>query len=118
MCLLSVCKFPNKLAPELLNNIPRNSPFLFYSFIFIVSLTPFVNKPHSSSDWTILIISFIFSYEIISVASHEAKSEQRKAKSEEQNLIQNILLAKTLSVADADAVIRNGISYWFNSLMV
>ena len=65
---LPVNRFSNKLAPTVPNNIPRNSPFCYFAFILIVSPTPFINKPDSLRDLTILMISFISSLEIINVA--------------------------------------------------
>ena len=115
---LRVYKFPNKLAFKVSNSIPRNPFFLFYSFILIVSLTPFINKLDSSSDLTIFIISFIFPYEIIHVVWHKAKCEQREAKSEGQKPDPNIFLGITAPVADSAAVNRNGILYWLNGLMI
>ena len=56
---LPVNKFPNKLAPKVSNNIQRNPPFYPFAPFWIVSLTPFINKPDSSSDLT--IIHFIVS---------------------------------------------------------
>ena len=115
---LPVYKFPNKLAPKVPNSIPRNPFFLFYSFILIVLLTPFINKLDSSSDLTIFIISFIFPYEIIHVVWHKTKCKQREAKSEGQKHDPNIFLGITASVADPAAVNRNGILCWLNGLMV
>ena len=46
------------------NQIPRNSPFCSFASFLIVLITPFINKPDSSSHLTIFIISFIFSLEI------------------------------------------------------
>ena len=40
---------------------------MFFSFILIISLTPSNNKPESSRDLTILTMSFISSFDIISV---------------------------------------------------
>ena len=65
---LPVNRFSNKLAAKVTNNIPRNSPFCYFALFLIVSLTPFINKPDSSRDLTILMISFISSLEIINVA--------------------------------------------------
>ena len=62
----STNRFPNKLAPNVHDNIPRNPLFYSFASFLIVSLTLFVNKPDSSSDVTIFMISFISSFEIIS----------------------------------------------------
>ena len=45
---LAVDRFPNKLALNMSNNIPRNLPFGSFASFSIVSLTPFTNKPHFS----------------------------------------------------------------------
>ena len=65
----SVNKFPNKLAPKGHNNITRNPPFCSVASFLIVSVTLFFNKPDSSSDLTIFIISFISSLEVINVVA-------------------------------------------------
>ena len=44
---LPVKIFPNKLAPKVPNNIPRNPRFVLLLRFLIVSLTPFINKPDS-----------------------------------------------------------------------
>ena len=62
---------------------------------------PFINRPDSSSDLTIFMISLIFSLEIINVVIREAKSEGQPDP--------NILLFIAASVADAAAVNPNGI---------
>ena len=61
---LPVNRLPNKLAPKVPNNIPRNPSFHSFALFLIVSLTHFINNPDSSSDLTIFIISFISSFEI------------------------------------------------------
>ena len=43
---------------------PRNPPSCFFISSFTVSVTPSINTPESSNDFTILIISFISSFEI------------------------------------------------------
>ena len=50
------------------DNIPRNRPFCYFASFLIVSLTPFINKPDSSSDLTISIISFISLFKIIAAS--------------------------------------------------
>ena len=57
--------FLNKLAPNIPNYILRIPPF-FTSF-WTISVTPFNNKPELSRDLTILIVSFIPLFDIISV---------------------------------------------------
>ena len=62
-----VNKFANKLAPIIPNSILKNP--LFYSFVsfLIVLVTSFNKIFESSSAWTISIIYFISSFEIIKV---------------------------------------------------
>ena len=67
--LFPVKRFPNKLAPKVPNNIPRNPPFCYFASLLIVSLTSFNNNPDSSRDLTIFILSFISSFEIITIAT-------------------------------------------------
>ena len=45
--------FPNKIAPNVSNNILRNPPFSSFVSSFVVSLTPFNNNTESSRDLTI-----------------------------------------------------------------
>ena len=68
--------FPNKLAPKIPTNIPKN--LLFYSFVsfLIVLVTPFNKILESSRDWIIFKISFIYSFEIIKVVVCKAESER------------------------------------------
>ena len=47
--------------------MPKNPPFYYFDLFSIVLLTPFFNKPDSSSDLTVFMISFISSSEIINV---------------------------------------------------
>ena len=60
-------KFPNKLAPNVPNSILRNTPFCSFTSFWTVSVTPFNNRPESSRDFTILIMSYISLFDIISV---------------------------------------------------
>ena len=64
---LPVNKFPNKLAPNLLNGMLRNLPFCSYPSFLIVLLTHFINNSDSSRDLIILIVSSFFSFEIINI---------------------------------------------------
>ena len=57
--------FPTKLAPNVPYNILRNPPFCSFALFSFVSLTPYNNKPESSRDLTILIMSSISSFDII-----------------------------------------------------
>ena len=75
---LSVNRIPHKLAPKVPSSILRNPPFCSFASFLIVSLTPFLNKPDSSRDLTIFMISFISSFEIISIVTCEAKYEERR----------------------------------------
>ena len=59
--------FPNRLAPNIPNRIPRNPPFYYLASFLIVSLTPSSNNLESSRDLTIFKISSISSFEIIKV---------------------------------------------------
>ena len=70
---LPVSRFPNKLAPNVPNDIPRNPPFCSLTSFLIASLTPFINKPDSSSYLTICVISFIPLFEIINVVLPDPK---------------------------------------------
>ena len=47
------------------NNIGWNPPFCFFASFLVVSLITFVNNPDSFGYLTILIISFISSFEIV-----------------------------------------------------
>ena len=51
---LPVKRFPNKLAPNVPINILRIPPFCSSVSFLIVSLTPFINKPDSLRDLSIL----------------------------------------------------------------
>ena len=64
---LPASMFPNKLAPEVPNNIPKNPRFYSFVFCSIVLVTPFNKISESSRALTIFIISFISLFEIISV---------------------------------------------------
>ena len=80
---LPVNGFPYKLAPNEPNvpndNMLRNSPFCAFPSFSIVLLMPFVNKPYSSRDLTIFMISSISSFKIINVVCF-AKSTERMPK--------------------------------------
>ena len=49
-------------APKIPNSIPRNPPSHFFISYFIVLLTPLTNTLKFSSDFMVLIISFIFTF--------------------------------------------------------
>ena len=60
---------PNKLAPKVSINIPRNQPLCSFVSFSIVLVTSFINQPEPSRDITILMISFICSLETIDVVN-------------------------------------------------
>ena len=80
------------------NMILRNPPFCSLASFWTVLLTPFNNKPESSRDFTILIISSISSVDIINVVLCEAEDEGRLWPDP------NIFLCIPASAADAAAV--------------
>ena len=55
--IFPVKRFPNKLRPNVPNNILRNPPLCFFTSFWTVSVTSSNNKPKSSRDFTILIMS-------------------------------------------------------------
>ena len=69
--LLHVNRFPNKLAPNVLNNILRNPPFYSFDSFLIVPLMPFISQPDSSRY---LIIFIPFSNKGNAVFSNGSKS--------------------------------------------
>ena len=97
--------FPNKLAPNVPNNILRNTLFCSLTSFQIVSLAPFNNKPESSRDLTIFIMSSISSFGIISVIVCFAKSKGHLPDPK-------IFLCIPASPADAAAVNLNGIKHF------
>ena len=55
-CLVAITplpanRFPNKLTPNVPNNILKNCHFSSFASFLIVSLTHFINKPDSSGDF-------------------------------------------------------------------
>ena len=48
---LPVNRFPNKLAPKVPDNVQRNPPVCPFVLFLIVSLTSFIKKTDSSSDY-------------------------------------------------------------------
>ena len=50
-------RFPNKQAPKVSNSITKSSPFCYFASFLIVSITPCIYYPDSSSDLIIFIIS-------------------------------------------------------------
>ena len=65
------------LAANVSNNIRKTPPFCCFASFLIVSLISFISNPDYSSEITIFIISFIFSFEIINTLILKAKSEGR-----------------------------------------
>ena len=59
--------FPNKFASK----VPKNPPFCSFTSFLIVFVTPFNKKIESSEAWTIYIMSFNSSFEIIKVVVPE-----------------------------------------------
>ena len=92
--------FPSKLAPSVPNDILRNPPFYSLASFWIVLITPFNNKPDSSRNLAILIMSFISSFDMISVVD-EGRPDPK------------IFLCIPASAADAAAVYPNGIKMLF-----
>ena len=66
--------FPNSFAANAPNKIAKKPYFCSFASFSIVSLTPFINKPGSLRDLTIFKISFISSFEIISVVMPDPKN--------------------------------------------
>ena len=64
---------PNKLGLNAPNKILTNSPFYSLASFWIVLLTPFNNKPESSRDLAILIMSSILWFYIISAVVPDPK---------------------------------------------
>ena len=64
----------NKLAPNVPNNIRRIPPLYSFGSFLIVSLTLFINKPNSSRDLIIFVISSTSSFEIINVVIPDLKA--------------------------------------------
>ena len=106
--LLAVNKFPNILATNISINLLRNPPFCYVASFFVILLSSFINKPDSSWDVTIFMISFISSLEIIKVVVRKANSKERKTKIHGWPDPKNFLWIAA-SVADTAAVNPNGI---------
>ena len=98
---LPVNRFPNKLIPDVPNNILKNPPFYFFALFLYFLLRFFINKSDSLRYLTIFMKSFIISFEIINAIVQQAKSEGRPDP--------NILLWIVESAADAAPVNSNGI---------
>lgn len=59
--------FPNKVTPNVSNNISRNLPFYSFASLVIVLLTPFVYNAESLRNLTISIMQFISSLGIMTI---------------------------------------------------
>ena len=59
--------FPNKVAPKVPDNIPKNPPFSSFVSFLIVLVTPFNKILEYSRAYPIFKMSFISSFEIIKV---------------------------------------------------
>ena len=84
---------PNKLAPNVPNNILRNPSFCYFVLFSIVWVALFINWPESSRYLTIFIISNISSIDIINAVVPDPKN----------------FLCIPVSTADTAAVNPNGI---------
>ena len=56
--------FPNKLAPNVPNNVARHPAFCYFVSFSMVGVTPFINKLETSRDLTIFLIN-IFHFFIL-----------------------------------------------------
>ena len=79
--------------------MPRKLLFCSFALFFIVFLTPFINKSDSSRDLTIVIISFVSSFEVIDVV-HLVEGRMPEPK---------IFFQITAPDADVAAINPNGI---------
>ena len=89
--------FPNKLAPKLPNKIPKYHYFCSFVSFLIVLVTTFNKILESSRDWTIFIMPFISSYEIVKVTTPEPC----------------IFFWVPASIAEAAAVVPSGAKIFF-----
>ena len=102
---LLINRFPNKLAPNVDNNIPRNLPFSSFAYFLIILLTLLMEifmNGHFKSEWTKIPLCFFLTIFIVSV------------KLSFENAIVVVPYPKTFSwistsVADTAAVNPNGI---------
>ena len=63
--------FPNKLAPKVPYNIPKNPPFCYFVSFLIVCVTPLSKLLEPSRASTIFVMSFISLFEIVKVVIPE-----------------------------------------------
>ena len=91
--LVSASIFPNKLAPNVVTNIPKNPPFCSTTSFSTVSLIPYINKSASSRDLTIFMIS---------------------SNSSLKNV--NVVMPDAIAAFVADVASVNPIHYWYNGL--
>ena len=89
--------FPNKLAPKVPYNIPKNPPFCYFVSFLIVCVTPLSKLLEPSRASTIFIMSFISLFEIVKVVIPEPC----------------IFFWITASIAEAAAVIPKGANILF-----
>ena len=64
---LAANRFPSKLALNVPNNIVRNTRLSFVALFLFFLLTSFINKPDSSRDLVVYMISFISALEIVNI---------------------------------------------------
>ena len=70
-CWVPAGRFPNKVAPNVSDNMLRNPYFCYFTSFLIVSLAAFVNKlreSHFLRDLIILMITSISSFKFINVS--------------------------------------------------
>ena len=105
--------FPSKLAASVPNNILRNPPLCWLASFWIVSQTLSDNKLESLRDLTISIMSFISSFDIISIVILlcEAEDEGRWPGP-------NIFLCIPASAVDAAAGNPKGIKTLLASCLI
>ena len=105
--------FPSKLAASVPNNILRNPPLCWLASFWIVSQTLSGNKLESLRDLTISIMSFISSFDIISIVILlcEAEDEGRWPDP-------NIFLCIPASAVDAAAGNPKGIKTLLASCLI
>ena len=92
--------FPNIDEPKVPHKIPRNPPSCLFISCFIVSLIPSINTPKFSSDFTILIVSSIFSFEMAKVIAFPALYDSSPT----------LFLWIPPSIAEADTIVANSTS--------
>ena len=71
---LTVNTFPNELAPNVPNNIPKSPPLCSFASFLIVFANAFYHKTDSSKDLIMSVIPFISSLEIINIVIPDPKT--------------------------------------------